>query len=152
MRYCERLLLLVILASGLLPVFATNARAGSIGTELWLGGGFSYPDYASGVRACARGGIGVVFKDHLALGVSSQVDRDHYHYFGDISVVLPPVGLSEPYARFQIGRREDVNDTAMGWAAGLRWGEDNLYFFLEANEIFEPEDSFGFTGGIAYRL
>lgn len=146
------LLLVVVGILGFSLLVATDAAAGSVGTELWMAGGFSFPDYADIVRACARGGVSVVFMDRFTLGVSGQADRDRYYYFGDASILLPPMGLTVPYARFQVGRRDDVSDTAMGWAAGLRLGEENLSFFLEAHQIFEPDNNFGFSGGISYRL
>lgn len=148
--HVRRVLLLVAAVVGSLSIaIATDAGAASVGTEIWIGGGFSFPDYSDDVRACARGGLGVIFMDHVTLGISGQADREHFYYFGDTSVVGPALGLIEPYGRFQVGRRDDTGDTAMAWAAGLRMGDGMLYFFLEASDIFEPESDFGICGGIS---
>jgi hypothetical protein len=142
------LLVLAIVFSLVLPVRAS--AQGTVGTEIWLGGGISWPDYADSGMASARGGLGVVFFRHLGIGISGQADRERYYYFADATLILPTTGLLEPYARFHIGRRDDTDDTATGWTGGVRMGEDAMRFFIEAHGIAEPEHVFGMSVGISF--
>jgi len=142
---CALILTLIVLA---LP--AAPARAGdpAIKPEVWIGGGVSYPDYHDVAETCGRGGIGAVFVEHLTLGASAQADRDHFHYFGDAGVILPQVWLFAPYGRYQFGRRDDRDENAWGWCAGLRLVGDGVCVYFEVNEILEPEFNKGLTMGI----
>jgi hypothetical protein len=126
------------------------SRAGALGTEVWLGTGVSWPDYHEKPIACVRAGLGLVFRNVVGFGISGQADKDRVHYFGNASVTLPTIGLVEPYGRFEMGRRDDRDDTAWGWVAGLRTGEEAIRFYLEANQIVEPEKDFGLSIGIAF--
>ena len=123
---------------------------GPVGKDFWVGGGVSWPDYREKAIACMRGGLGAVFFDHITLGISGHVDRERFHYFVDTSVISPPIGLMEVYGRFQIGRRDDRDDTAMGWAAGIRTGEDAIRVFVEGYSIFEPQENYGACVGISF--
>ena len=130
---------------------APGARADGVGKEIWIGGGVSWPSYHDDTpMACVRGGIGAVFLKHATLGVSAQADRYHVHYFADAGVILPPLGLLIPYGRFQVGRRDDRDATAMGWVGGVRVGDDAINFFVEAHGIFEPEKNIGASAGISF--
>jgi hypothetical protein len=102
--------------------------------------------------ACIRGGISAVFVDHVMVGISGQADRDRIHYFGDAGVIFPLVWGIEPYARFQAGRRDDRDDTALGWAAGFRLGDTGnaVKFFVEGHGIVEPEENNGISAGISF--
>lgn len=122
--------------------------AGDVHSEVWIGGGVSYPDYHGAAEACGRGGIGAVFREHFTLGISGQADRDHFHYFADAGVILPEVSFVVPYGRFQFGRRDDRDDNAMGWAAGVRVEGEVMSLYFEAHQIFEPEDNKGLSLGI----
>jgi hypothetical protein len=124
-------------------------HAGELGPEVWIGGGVSYPDYHNSAEAYGRGGIGVILANRFTLGISAQADRDHFYYFADGGMLFRQVGgIFTPYGRFQIGRRDDRSDTAMGWAGGLRVEGDGIGFYFEANGIFEPEDDKGLSLGI----
>ena len=150
MKHTHRRLLLraaFLFATLIVPA---ASRAGDIGTEAWFGSGISWPDYRDEPIVCARGGLGLLFKNVVGLGISGQADKDRFHYFGNASVILPAVGLFQPYGRFEVGRRDDRDDTAWGWAAGLRTGEEAIRFYLEANQIVEPDQDFGLTIGIAF--
>ena len=138
-----------LVVSSALP-FVPVARAGAVGTQVWVGPGASWPDYNEKPIACVRGGIGVLLADHFTLGASGQADREHSYYFADASVIFPPVGLLEPYARFQFGRRDHSGDDAMGGSAGVRIGEDAIRLFAEGYWIFEPEDNYGVVFGISF--
>lgn len=142
----------IILGVSLLVLLLIPAvgRAGAVGSEIWIGAGASWADGHEKGMACLRGGAGVVFARHFTLGLSAQADRNRYYYFADSSVIFPPLGLMEPYARFFIGRRDDVDDSAMGWAAGFRTGEDAIRVFLEGYGIFEPEGNYGVCVGISF--
>jgi hypothetical protein len=130
---------------------ASGARADGIGKEVWIGGGVSWPEYHDDTAmACLRGGIGAVFFNHVTLGASAQADRDHIYYFADAGLILPSLGLVVPYGRFQVGRRDDHDDTAMGWVGGVRVGDDVINFFVEAHGIFEPEKNLGASAGISF--
>lgn len=120
--------------------------------EIWIGGGVSWPIYRDLATACGRGGIGAVFADHFVLGVSAQVDREHFHYFADAGLISPAVWGLEPYGRFQVGRRNDRDDTATGWAFGLRLGDTEgvTHLFLEGHGIIEPEENNGISFGIVF--
>ena len=129
--------------------WAPNVRAGEVvRPEFWVGGGVSWPDYHDTAEACARGGIGAVFKDHLTLGISGQADRDHFHYFADGGVILPEIGLLVPYGRYQFGRRDDSDDNATGWCAGVRLEGEGVSFYVEFHQIMEPDDNKGMSLGI----
>jgi len=84
----------------------------------------------------------------LTLGVSGQADNDHFHYFTDAGVILPGLGLFLPYGRYQFGRREDSNDNAWGWCAGIRLAGEGVSLYVEFNDIVEPESNRGVTLGI----
>jgi hypothetical protein len=126
------------------------ARADAPGKEVWIGVGVSWPDYHELAMACVRCGVGAVLVDHVTLGASVQGDRDRFHYFADAGLILPLVWHFEPYARFQIGRRDDRDDTATGWAAGFRVGEEAVRFFVEVHGIVEPEENHGVSAGISF--
>ena len=138
---------LLLLGSLALP---SSSAALDVGNEIWMGAGFSWPDYGDGAMACARGGFDLVFERYVGLGLSAQADRDRIHYFGHASVFFPRFDMLEPYGRFQYGRRDDGDDTAMGWAVGLRAGVDSIRAYLEFHQIFEPENNYGVTLGIAF--
>lgn len=146
MHHRFSLALLFLVAT--LPFGASPVVAGAIHPEVWIGGGVSYPAYHNAAEACGRGGIGAVFRDHFTLGVSGQADRDRFHFFADAGVILPEVWFLVPYGRFQYGRRDDRDDAAKGWAAGIRLEGDGISLYVEANQIFEPEDDKGLTLGI----
>jgi hypothetical protein len=145
-RFSPTILLIAFLIATLARV--SPVLAGDVHPEVWIGGGVSYPDYHGAAEACGRGGIGAVFMDHVTLGVSGQADRDHFHYFADAGVILPEVSFLVPYGRFQFGRRDDRDDNAMGWAAGVRVAGDVMSLYFEAHQIFEPEDNKGLSVGI----
>jgi hypothetical protein len=128
----------------------SSARAGEFTHEVWAAGGFNNSDYAEDIRACLRGGVGAIFEDRVGLGASFQVDRDRWYYFGYASVFLPKFGMFEPYARLHIGQRDDVDETAYGWTAGLRMGDSGVYLFLEAHGIRQPGYSDGASFGICF--
>jgi hypothetical protein len=133
----------------LIPV--RTVHAGGIGKEIWVGAGAVWPDYHDReAMAVVRGGVGMVIARHVTLGVSAQADRDRWYYFADTSVIFPAMGLIEPYARFQIGRRDDVDDTAMVWSAGVRTGEDSIRIFIEGFGVFEPAENYGGCVGISF--
>jgi hypothetical protein len=140
---------LVLLSLLLVP---PPAVAGGIGKEIWVGAGWAWPEYEDddGAMACARGGIGALIGRHAGLGVSAYADRKRAYFFADASIFLPPLGLVEPYGRFQYGRRDDRDDAAMGWVLGARTGQESVRFFLEGHQIFEPEDNYGFSLGISF--
>jgi hypothetical protein len=138
---------LSLVALLLLP---SGAKAGSVGKEFWVGGGAGWPEDNSKAGANIRGGAQLIFARHFTLGVSGQADRERYYYFADSSIIFPPLGMVEPYGRFQVGRRDDVDDTAMGWAAGLRMGEDSIRVFAEGYGIFEPAGNYGVCVGISF--
>ncbi len=148
MQHTRQISIALVLLS--LLVVPPPAVAGGIGKEVWIGAGWSWPGYGEGVMACARGGIGAVFARYLGLGISAQADLDHAYYFADASVFLPPLGLIEPYGRFQYGKRDDKDDAAMGWAAGIRTGQESIRLYLEGHQILEPEDNYGFSIGISF--
>jgi hypothetical protein len=148
MHHRFSLAVLFIVAFAALPPAASADTAGGIRPEVWIGGGVSYPEYHDVPEACGRGGIGAIFLDHLTLGVSAQADRDHVHYFADAGVILPEISFLVPYARFQYGRRDDRDDAAKGWAAGVRLEGDGISLYFEAHKIFEPEDDKGLSLGI----
>ena len=137
---------LLLLGSLALP---SSSAALDVGNEIWMGAGFSWPDYEDQVMACERCGFGLIFARHVGLGISAQADRDRIHYFGDASIYFPQFDMLEPYGRFQYGRRDDGDD-AMGWCVGLRAGGDSIRAYLEFNQIFEPENNYGVTLGIAF--
>jgi hypothetical protein len=145
-RFSPTILLIAFLIATLAHV--SPVLAGDVHPEVWIGSGVSYPDYHGAAEACGRGGIGAVFMDHVTLGVSGQADRDHFHYFADAGVILPEVSFLVPYGRFQFGRRDDRDDNAMGWAAGVRVAGDVMSLYFEAHQIFEPEDNKGLSVGI----
>lgn len=124
------------------------ARAGDISPEVWIGGGASWPDYHGTSESCARAGIGAVFAGHLTLGASGQADRDHFHYFADGGVILPEIWFFVPYGRYQFGRRDDRDDNAWGWCAGIRLEGEGISLYVEASEILEPEFNKSLTLGI----
>lgn len=128
----------------------SGAVAAGLNQEIWVGAGFSWPDYGEGAMACARGGFGLVFKRYVGLGISGQADRERVHYFGDASVFFPRFDLLEPYGRFQYGHRDDGGDAAMGWVAGIRARGDTIRAYVEVNQIFEPESNVGVTLGISF--
>jgi len=148
MQHRFSLAVLFIAAFAALPPGASAATAGEIRPEVWIGGGVSYPEYHSAAETCGRAGIGAIFLDHLTLGASAQIDRDHAHYFADAGVILPEVWFLVPYGRFQYGRRDDRDDAAKGWAAGVRLEGDGASLYFEAHQIFEPEDDKGLSLGI----
>jgi hypothetical protein len=139
---------LFVVALTALPAGASAAGAGHVGREFWIGGGVSYPVYHNSAEACVRGGIGAIFLDHLTLGVSGQGDRDHAYYFADAGLILPEVWFLIPYGRFQYGGRDGTSDAAQGWAAGVRLEGDGISLYIEANQIFEPQDNKGLSMGI----
>lgn len=138
----------IILAA--LTLLPQRAHADAIGKDIWLGAGASWPDYRDKAMACVRGGAGVLLARHFTLGISGQADRDHTWYFGDASVILPALGMLEPYGRFQIGRRDHAGENSMAWSAGVRLGEDTIRIFAEGYGIFEPEDNYGACFGISF--
>jgi hypothetical protein len=140
---------IAIVLLGLLVV-PRSAVSGGIGTDIWIGAGWSWPDYGDGTMACARGGISAVIARYAGLGVSAQADNDRVFYFADASVYLPRLGLIEPYGRFQYGKPDDKDDEAMGWAVGIRTGEDEIHLYLEGHQILEPGDNYGFSIGISF--
>jgi hypothetical protein len=141
----------IVICSTLLTLaglFAAPAHAGDIKPEVWLGGGASWPDYHGASETMARAGIGAVFASHVTLGASGQADRDHFHYFADAGVILPQVWFLVPYGRYQFGRRDDRDDNAWGWCAGIRLVGEGISVYVEANEILEPEFNKGLSLGI----
>jgi hypothetical protein len=142
-----------ILAVTAAAAFAAAPRAafgGEFQHEVWLAGGFNNTDYADDVRACFRGGVGTVFEQYVGLGASVQVDRDRWYYFGYASVFLPKMGMLEPYARLHIGRRDDTDETAYGWTAGLKLGDAGVFLFIEAHGIRQPGYSDGASVGLSF--
>jgi hypothetical protein len=146
-RMQHRIASLVLLAT-LIGLSASPARAGDITPEVWLGGGVSWPDYHHASETLGRGGIGAVLAEHFTLGISGQADRDHFHYFADGGVILPQVWFLVPYGRYQWGRRDDRDDNAWGWCAGLRLVGEGISVYVEASEILEPEFDKALTLGI----
>jgi len=146
-RFVRLKSLVLTLIISILPL---AARAGGIEVkpEVWMGGGVSWPDYHAHSEACARGGFGGVFAKHFTLGISGQVDRDRFHYFADGGVILPQVSFFEAYGRYQFGRRDDRDDNAWGWCAGIRMLGEGINLYLEASEILEPEFNKGLSLGI----
>jgi hypothetical protein len=147
MRHTLVVLSIVVLAA-LLPPRA--ALAGSVGTEVWVGGGASWLQGRDKPMACVRGGAGIVFARYFAIGASGHGDRDNSYYFADATVIFPKLGLYEPYGRFHFGRRDHSSDDAMGWTAGLRLGEDAVQIFLEGYGIIEPDENYGAVFGISF--
>jgi hypothetical protein len=141
--------LVLTLILSLLPM---AARAGGIEVkpEVWIGGGVSYPDYHARAETCGRGGFGAVFAEHFTLGISGQADRDRFHYFVDGGVILPQVSFFVPYGRYQFGRRDDLDDNAWGWCAGIRMLGEGINLYVEFSEILEPEFNKAVTLGIQF--
>ena len=139
---------MIVSLAALVGLSAAPAHAGDIKPEVWFGAGVSYPDYHDVSEAMVRGGIGGVFAEHFTLGVSGQADRDRWHYFVDGGVILPEVWFLVPYGRYQFGRRDDRDDNAWGWCAGLRLMGESISVYVEANEILEPEFNKGLSFGL----
>jgi hypothetical protein len=144
---------IAVAASALLLAESRPARADGVKSELWLAGGFvepDYPDTDESLFAVLRAGGGAKFLDRLTLGASTQVDRAHYFYFAYAGVILPPIGLVEPYGRFHAGRRDDVSDTALGWTAGVRLGDGNVFLMIEVHGVIEPGSADGASLGVTF--
>jgi len=142
-----------LVATSLFALFVPiNTRADSVHKEIWIGAGVSWPEYRERASACTRGGIGAVIVDRVTLGASAQADRERWYYFADAGLIFPPVWGLEPYGRFQIGRRDDRDDTATGWAGGVRMGDPdgNVHIFLEAHGVVEPEKNNGISLGLSF--
>jgi hypothetical protein len=144
----HRITALIATLATLAGLSAAPVYAGEIKPEVWFGGGVSYPDYHEISETMGRGGVGAVFAGHFTLGISGQVDRDRFHYFADGGVILPEVWFLVPYGRYQYGRRDDRDDAAWGWCAGLRLVGESISVYVEANEILEPEFNKGLSFGI----
>src|SRR5262249_37912018 len=151
-RYtCEmhhRIASLTVILATLAGLSAAPARAGDVTPEVWMGGGVSYPDYHNVSETMGRGGIGAGFANHIPGGARGQVSRAHFHSFADAGVILPGVWFLVPSGRYQFGRREDRSENAWGWCAGLRLVGDSISFYVEANEILEPQFNKGLSLGI----
>ncbi|HET6462931.1 MAG TPA: hypothetical protein VFH33_03950 [Candidatus Krumholzibacteria bacterium] len=141
--------LVLTLIISLLP-WAARAGGIEVTPEVWIGGGVSWPVYHAHSEACGRGGFGAVFAQHVTLGISGQADRDHFHYFVDGGVILPQVWFLVPYGRYQFGRRDDRDDNAWGWCAGMRLLGEGINFYVEASEILEPEYNKALSLGIQF--
>jgi len=150
MKPIHRLPLIAALALSVGVGFAPPARAAGVGTDFWLAGGFTKPSYNVDILACLRGGLGVDFLGRFSVGASTQVDRERYFYFAYAGVVLPRLGVLEPYARFHVGRRDDVDDTALGWSAGFRVGNGVVNLFIEGHGILEPGYGDGASVGLSF--
>jgi hypothetical protein len=138
-------LVAVMLGSGV------PARAGrSVNPEWWLSGGVIDADYHDSALAVARGGVGVRVLRRFSVGADVQVDRVHWFGFGYAGVTLPAFGLLEPFGRFQVGRRDDVSDTALEWSAGLAFGEESVKLTLEVFGVLEPGSATGVCFGFAF--
>ncbi len=131
-------------------VLATPAAAGRVRPEWWFGGGFTRSDYHDLHLAVGRAGVGAMFLEHVALGANIQADRERWFWMGYAGVILPAIGMIEPYARFHAGRRDDVEDTALGWTAGFRVGQGAVKLFVEAHGILEPGYGNGGSVGISF--
>jgi hypothetical protein len=150
MRNLTRLVTAAVAAAFVLSIPARFARAGGVGGDVWLTGGFVSADYKDAYLACIRGGAGPEFLGRFSVGLSGQVDRERYFYFAYAGAVLPRVGMLEPYARFHAGRRDDVDDTALGWSAGVRIGNGTTYLLLEVHGVLEPGHSNGASMGVSF--
>ncbi|MDH4337521.1 MAG: hypothetical protein OEX18_09645 [Candidatus Krumholzibacteria bacterium] len=146
----QRALLTTALAS-LLVTGASAARAGgALGMEWWFGAGVNRPDYNDRYIAVGRAGAGVTVLERFSLGVNVQADRDRWFRFGYAGVVLPAIGLVEPYGRFHYGRRDDIDDDFMQVTGGLRYGVDEVKLFLEVFGIIEPGYGTGVCFGVTF--
>jgi len=143
-------ILVTALAAAPLAANAPVSRAGSVGSELWLAGGFVDADYSDYVKACIRGGAGATFFDRVGLGGSAQVDQIRYFYFGYAAVYFPQVGMLEPYGRFHVGRRDDIDETALGWTVGAGVGDGSVRVFIEAHGVYQPGYAYGASFGFSF--
>jgi hypothetical protein len=152
MQHQIRLLLAGIIAAlGLFFAGTTPSSAGAIGPEFWIGGGAVNADYDAAPLAVFRPAVGIEFERHLSLGVGGQVDRVRFFYFAYAGLTLPSMGVLTPYGRFEMGRRDDTSDTAIGWAGGLKMGdEDGVAVFIEAHGFTPPWYSHGASFGITF--
>jgi hypothetical protein len=150
----KRLRICLIAVSLLLAVVVPiGSRADVLGHEIWMGAGVSWPEYRDMASACARGGIGAILYNRVTLGVSAHADRERWYYFADAGLILPSVWGVEPYGRFQIGHRDDVDDTATGWVGGVRFGDpdgSNVHVFLEGHGVVEPQKNNGISFGLSF--
>jgi hypothetical protein len=81
MRNLTRLVTAAVAAAFVLSIPARFARAGGVGGDVWLTGGFVSADYKDAYLACIRGGAGPEFLGRFSVGLSGQVDRERYFYF-----------------------------------------------------------------------
>jgi hypothetical protein len=140
----------VLVPATLLFTLVPRAEAGQVKPEVWMTAGFVDPDYHDSPLAAGRAGGGIVAFTHVTAGASGQLDRDHYFYFGYVGVILPAIGVVEPYGRFHVGRRDDLDDTALGWTAGIRIGNGAASFLFEAYGVTEPGSCNGACVGISF--
>jgi len=134
----------------LLSTHATQARAGALKPELWISGGFVNASYHDSPLACGRAGAGIEAFKYATFGICVQADREHYFNFAYVGAVFPTIGLFQPYGRFQFGRRNDLDDTALGWTFGLRMGNGVVNFLMEAHGVTEPGSSNGASVGLSF--
>jgi len=149
-HYLRYTLAVVLIPVSLFCARVPQARAGALKPEIWMSGGFVDASYHDSPLACARAGAGIEAFKHLTFGVCVQADRDRYFNFGYVGVVLPALGLFEPYGRFQAGRRDDLDDTALGWTAGLRVGNGTVNFLMEVHGVTQPGSSNGASVGVSF--
>jgi hypothetical protein len=129
---------------------AVPARSDGLCGEAWLSAGFVDTDYHGTPLSCFRAGAGLLVLQRFSLGGNVQADRDRYFLFAYAGVVLPAIGLIEPYGRFHAGRRDDLDETALGWTGGLRIGNGTVHLYIEAHGVLEPGYSNGGSVGIAF--
>ena len=140
----------VLVPMTLLCTRVPQARAGQVKPEVWVSVGIVDTSYHDDILSCLRGGGGIQVFNHFTAGGSGQVDRDHYFFFGYVGVVLPALGIFEPYGRFHVGRRDDLDDTALGWTVGVRVGNGAVNFLIEAHGVTEPGSSDGASLGLSF--
>jgi hypothetical protein len=143
---------LAALLLGALLVAASPARARTptLRGEGWAGAGFHDPDYRTGATALGRVGLGLRVLERVSLGADGQWDRNHWFAFGYAGLTLPSVSFAEPYARFHVGKRDDLDETAYSWSAGFRLREGPIGVFIEAHGVIQPGESIGASMGVSF--
>lgn len=145
-----RILIAGALGAALLLPGSPSTAGQTVGMEWWIGGGFVNADYYHEPIAVLRGGAGAVVLERFTIGANLQADREHQFGFGYVGLILPAIRSVEPYGRFHFGRRDDIDDTALGWTGGFRYGERALKIYLEAFGVIEPGYGTGACFGITF--